>query len=271
MQMTLAMLAPLLLGILSGTLLGLTGAGGAIIAVPLLIFGLGLPMLTAAPVALLATAIGAGTGALLGLRRGILRYKAAMVMSACGLLLSPLGLWAARYLPNQPLMLLFALVLFYVSITMYLRAKQAPGAVSDSVLGPPCLLDQTRGKLTWSLPCFRAMLAAGGIAGLLSGLLGVGGGFVIVPALKKVTDLPMRSIVATSMGVIAIVSIGSVLGATLEGTLHWAIGVPFATGAFGGMLLGRFISHRLDHHVLQRIFAVFAFLVACAMLLKALW
>ena len=52
MQMTLAMLAPLLLGILSGTLLGLTGAGGAIIAVPLLIFGLGLPMLTAAPVAL---------------------------------------------------------------------------------------------------------------------------------------------------------------------------------------------------------------------------
>jgi uncharacterized membrane protein YfcA len=271
MQMTLATLAPLLLGMLSGTLLGLTGAGGAIIAVPLLVFGLGMPMVAAAPVALLATAIGAGTGALLGLRQGILRYKAAAVMSACGLLLSPLGLWAAGYLPNQPLVLLFSLVLFYVSISMFLRAKQPPPIACDGAVGPPCLLDQTRGKLTWTLPCFRAMLTAGGSAGLLSGLLGVGGGFVIVPALRKVTDLPMRSIVATSMGVIAIVSIGSVLGATLEGTMHWRIGVPFAAGAFVGLLLGRWIGHRLDHHVLQRVFAAFAFIVACAMLTKAVW
>lgn len=267
MEMILSTLAPLLLGLLSGSLLGLTGAGGAIVAVPILVFGLGLPMVDAAPIALLATAIGAGTGALLGFRQGILRYKAAFVMSIAGLLMSPLGLWTAGYVPNQPLLVIFSLVLFYVSISMYHRATHVPSAAEDET-GPPCLLDQTRGKLTWTLPCFRAMISAGGIAGFLSGLLGVGGGFVIVPALRKSTDLPMRSITSTSMGVIAVVSIGSVLGATVEGTMNWHVGIPFAFGAFFGMLVGRSVGHRLDHHVLQRIFAVFAFIIACAMLIK---
>lgn len=267
--MTMSSLIPFALGLFAGGVLGLTGAGGAIIAVPLLVFGLGLQMVDAAPVALLATAIGAATGALLGFRDRILRYKAAMVMAIAGLLLTPLGLWAAALIPNRPLLALFSLILFYVSITMYLRASSAVTSEYEVEEGPPCLLDETRGKLTWTLPCFRAMLVAGAISGFLSGLLGVGGGFVIVPALRKFTNLPMRSITTTSMGVIAIVSIGSVAGATVEGTMSWTLGIPFATGAFAGLLTGRTLSHGLDHAILQRIFAALAFVVACAMLIKA--
>jgi uncharacterized protein len=267
--MKMISLIPFVLGLLAGGVLGLTGAGGAIIAVPLLIFGLGLPMVDAAPIALLATAIGASTGALLGFREHILRYKAAMVMATSGLLLSPLGLWAAARLPDRPLLALFSLILFYVSITMYLRARSGLTTECDESTGPPCLLDETRGKLTWTLSCFRAMLTAGALSGFLSGLLGVGGGFIIVPALRKFTNLPMRSITTTSMGVIAIVSMGSVAGATLEGTMSWALGIPFASGAFAGMLTGRIMASRLDHAMLQRIFAVLAFVVACAMLTKA--
>lgn len=263
-------LIPVALGLFSGTLLGLTGAGGAIIAVPVLVFGLGLPMVDAAPIALLATATGAVTGALLGFRKGILRYKAAAVMAISGLLVSPLGLWAAAQLPNRPLLIIFSLVLFYVSITMYLRARCRSTIAIGEETGPPCLLDETRGKLTWTLPCFRAMLGAGAIAGFLSGLLGVGGGFVIVPALRKVTNLPMHSITTTSLGVIALVSVGSVAGATLEGTMTWNVGLPFAGGAFTGMLLGRAWGHRLDHAILQKMFAGLAFIVAGAMLIKAI-
>lgn len=269
--MSLVTLIPFALGLVSGALLGLTGAGGAIIAVPLLVFGLGLPMLDAAPVALLATAIGAATGALLGFRERILRYKAAVVMASFGLMFAPLGLWTATQLPNQPLLIIFSLVLFYVSISMYRRASEVTKGGYEENAGPPCLLDETRGKLTWTLPCFRAMIGAGALTGFLSGLLGVGGGFIIVPALKKFTNLPMRSITTTSMGVIAIVSLGSIASATVEGTMTWDIGVPFAAGAFAGMLVGRSCGVRLNQLLLQQLFAVFAFVVACAMLIKAIF
>jgi len=154
---------------------------------------------------------------------------------------------------------------------MYRRASEVTKGGYEENAGPPCLLDETRGKLTWTLPCFRAMIGAGALTGFLSGLLGVGGGFIIVPALKKFTNLPMRSITTTSMGVIAIVSLGSIASATVEGTMTWDIGVPFAAGAFAGMLVGRSCGVRLNQLLLQQLFAVFAFVVACAMLIKAIF
>lgn len=71
---------------------------------------------------------------------------------------------------------------------------------------------------------------SGGLAGLLSGLLGVGGGFVIVPALKRYTDLPTKSIAATSLGVLAIVASGGTLFSVISGKFDLAIATPFATG-----------------------------------------
>lgn len=263
-------LVALALGLCVGAILALTGAGGAIIAVPLLIFGLGLRVAEAAPVALLAVAIAASVGALMGFRAGILRYKAAAVMSAFGLALSPLGLWASSRIPNEPLAIIFALVLMYVAFNLYRQAqRELTGKYADESCGPPCLLDQTRGKLTWTLPCFRAMVVSGMAAGFLSGLLGVGGGFVIVPALKKVTNLPVRSIIATSLGVITVVSLGGVVGASISGAMQWAIALPFASGAFIGMLLGRTVGEKIRGPRLQQAFALFSLLVALSMLVKA--
>lgn len=132
------------------------------------------------------------------------------------------------------------------------------------------MLHETRGKLIWTLPCFRAMLMAGGLAGFLSGLLGVGGGFVIVPALKRVTNLPAKAIVATSLGVITLVSLGGVVTATMVGRMDWLVGIPFALGALAGMLVGRQVAHHLSGPRLQQSFAVFAGFVAAVMLAKAL-
>lgn len=259
------------LGLAVGAILALTGAGGAIIAVPLLVFGLGLPIAEASPVALLAVAFAAFVGALMGLRNGILRYKAAMVMSICGLCLSPIGLWTASKIPNGPLVGIFSILLLYVSINMYCQARrELQGVQTDESYGPPCMLHETHGKLIWTLPCFRAMMASGAIAGFLSGLLGVGGGFVIVPALKKVTNLPARSIIATSLGVITLVSLGGVAGATLSGAMNWSIALPFATGALVGMLSGRSIGEKLKGPHLQQAFAIFAFGVSISMMFKAM-
>lgn len=109
-----AAIAPVL-GVAVGFVLALTGAGGAIIAVPLLVFGLHLSMAQAAPVGLLAVAVAAGLGAVLGWRAKVLRYRAAAVMAVAGLAASPAGLWLGQRLPNAPLTVLFAFVLAAVA------------------------------------------------------------------------------------------------------------------------------------------------------------
>lgn len=131
------LLVTLGLGLAVGAILALTGAGGAIIAVPLLVFGLGLPVAQASPVALLAVTLAASIGAIIGLRAGILRYKAAMVMSGFGLCLSPVGLWAAHQIPNKPLAGIFAIVLLYVSFNMFRQAqRELKGEKGDDACGP---------------------------------------------------------------------------------------------------------------------------------------
>lgn len=258
-----------------GMVLALTGAGGAIVAVPLLVFGLHMGMAQAGPVGLLAVTLAALTGAMLGWRGGVLRYRAAAVMAGAGVLISPVGLWLARQLPERPLMLLFAAVLAVSALRML--QQPAPEPAPEPVGGPgaparvaPCRLDVATGRLRWSGRCAAVLLAAGAAAGLLSGLLGVGGGFVLVPALLMLSDLPMKAAVATSMGVIALVSGAGVLVAGATGQMNWALGIPFATGALGGLLAGRAVAQRLAGPRLQQGFAVLSLSVALALVVRAL-
>lgn len=255
------------LGIFVGVVLGLTGAGGAILSVPLLGFFLHLNVAEAAPIGLLAVSLSAGLGAYLGLRSKIMRYKAAMLIATAGLLFSPVGIWLAHQLPNWPLVLIFCLVLLLVARNMWKQAQRELAGL-DEELGPPCMLDQTIGKLTWTLPCARALAMSGALAGFFSGLLGVGGGFIIVPALRRFTDLPMKSIVATSLGVLTIVSFGGVLFSNLYGSMNWTLAAPFAGGSVVGLLIGRQAVKSISGPRVQQSFAIFALMLSVAMMVK---
>lgn len=264
-------LAAPVLGALVGLVLALTGAGGAILAVPLLVFGLDLAMAQAAPVGLLAVALAAGLGAYLGWRERALRYKAAALMAAMGLLASPAGLWVAHRLPNVPLMVLFAMTLAVVAWrTLHRAGRELRGEPEPRPQVPPCRLDLSTGKLHWTLPCARSLAAAGAAAGFLSGLLGVGGGFVIVPTLLAVSDLPMKTVVATSMGVLVLVSLGGVVGAGVSAGVPWPVALPFAAGAVGGLLAGRLFTARLAGPRLQQGFAALCAAVALGLVWRAL-
>jgi len=259
------------LGVLVGLLMGLTGAGGGILSVPLLVFVLHLSVVEAAPIALSAIALAAGTGALLGLKNKILRYKAAGFMAIFGLLLSPVGLWLAQRVANGPLLILFSCILFYSSINLFAQTRKEILGIADiSRKPPPCLLDPSIGKLAWNIPCARALMFSGGLAGLLSGLLGVGGGFVVVPALKRYTDLPIQSIVATSLGVLAIISTGGALFSAASGNFNLLLAAPFSLGALGGLLIGGAFSKKISGPRLQQLFAVLTFAVAISLIVKGI-
>lgn len=261
------------LGIVVGLILALTGAGGAILAVPLLVFGLQLTIAQAGPPALLAVALSAAIGAMLGWRSRTLRYRAAASIAAVGVLCSPLGLWAAHRVPNTPLTAIFAVVLGLVALRMFRQARsELVGHPLDQRREPPpCLVDPAAGRLRWTVPCARALASSGAMAGFLSGLLGVGGGFVIVPALRRFTDLDMRSIVPTSLAVIALVSAGGVAAAALSGHVAWEIALPFAAGAIVGMLGGRLVAGRMRGPRLQQAFAITSGAIAVGMLVTALF
>lgn len=263
------MITGIALGALMGLILALTGAGGGILAVPALVFGMGMSMAEAAPVGLLAVGLAAGVGAVLGLRQGIVRYKAALFMAAIGMASAPLGLHLARQVANAPLALAFAAVLVLVALRTLGKAhRQLRGEVAAPAPALlPCVLNPTKGRLRWTLPCARALAFTGFASGLLSGLLGVGGGFVIVPALTRYTNLPGNSVVATSLAIIALVSTATVSTAAATGALHWAAAIPFAGGALLGLLLGRQIAERLAGPRLQQLFALAA--LAAAALLAA--
>jgi uncharacterized protein len=265
-----SLLAPAL-GALVGLILALSGAGGGILAVPLLVFGMHLTVAQAAPVGLLAVGASSGLGAALGLRDGIVRYRAAALLGAVGMAVAPIGVSLAGRIANAPLLVAFSIVLAIVSFRMFrLAAGGGSGAARPSPAQLPCVVDPADGRLEWTFPCFWAMAGVGALSGLLSGLLGVGGGFVIVPGLARFTDLPMRSILATSLAVIALISVAAVAAAAAQGTIAWRDAWPFASGAVIALLVGRYFAARLAGPRLQQAFAAVSGAVALMMLARGL-
>ena len=270
------MTAPIL-GVIVGLILGLTGAGGSVIAVPLLMWGMHWNLAQAAPTALLAVSAAAALGTFGAWRQGIVRYRAAFVMSISGLCLAPVGIWLGNALSNDILIALFACVLVIVAVRILKSARTSPEEANIVRAGlrhqqenpedPVCTMSPLTGQLRWTRPCALAITASGMVTGLLSGMLGVGGGFVIVPALRAVTDLSFHSAVATSLMAIAITSAGTVTIAWMQGVhLPWAISAPFMGGAIAGMLLGRTLADRIAGPTLQSGFAIVMLGISIALL-----
>ena len=267
-------------GVVVGLALGLTGAGGSILAVPLLMAGMGWTLVQAAPVALIAVAAAAVFGTWRAWRQGIVRYRAALVMSVLGLLFAPAGLAAARVLPLTALTLAFALILVSVALRLWLQARRMPeetivlrAALRDEPTPPStpvCKLSPHSGRLIWTRPCMAVMALCGAATGVLSGLFGVGGGFVIVPALRAVTDLSMAAAVATSLLAIALISGGTLAIAVTQGfAAPLPLALLFAGAAIAGMMLGRTLAPRIGGPRLQQGFSLLMLLAALGIAVDA--
>lgn len=265
----------LLLGLIVGAVLGLTGAGGSILAVPLLIVGLGWSLPQAAPVALLAVCAAATVGTIAAWDVACVRYRAALLMALAGWLTAPFGLKAAAALPVTMLTALLAVVLATVALRQLLRGQRALDeseithaitAGDDSHAHGPSVRLNAQGRIIWNAPTLASVGAVGSGTGFLAGLLGVGGGFVIVPVLRAVSELSMHSAIATSLMTIALTSAGTVAAAVLLGhEILWREALPFVFGALAGMLVGRRLAPRIAGPRLQQGFSLVMLLVALGM------
>jgi hypothetical protein len=248
----LALLGALLVGLA----LGLTGAGGSILTVPVLRYLLQHPEKAAIAESLAIVACIALLGLLPYARERRVSARSVLLFGLPGMAGAFLGAWVSRYVPGALQLLLLAGVMLWAALGMWRDASDG-GSAGEKPAAPPRLAAQGLG------------------VGLLTGLVGVGGGFLIIPGLTLIGGLPMRTAVGTSLAIIALQSAAgfakhlSVL-ASLGLAVHWpTIGV-FAAAGSAGSLAGHAIGSKISAGLLRRGFAVLLLIVASAMLIREL-
>ncbi|MEI7457202.1 MAG: sulfite exporter TauE/SafE family protein [Nitrosomonadales bacterium] len=260
------LLIPISLGLLIGLLLALTGAGGGILAVPALTLGLGWTMSAASPIALLTVATAAAIGMVSGLIAGAVRIRAALLISAAGILAAPLGQQLAHRLPERWLTALFVCVMLIVAARLF---QSAHPSSKNATRARTCVIDTKTGRISWNALSFLKLSLIGLVSGLSTGLLGVGGGFIVVPALLRCSDIAMNGIIATSLTVITFVSLGAVISAFSAGHLNLTEpALLFIAAAATGMLLGRLFAPKIPAALLQKTLALLILSVALFLLYR---
>ncbi len=256
------------LGIVIGLVLALTGAGGSMLAVPILVIFLHISVFQAAPIALLAVFMASSIGAIRGLSKGTVRYKTAMMIACVGILLAPLGVKLAQHTSNQLLSLILCGILIWISIQSWKSAKNNAADNSDSP-PPACAINPATSKVFWTASCTKRLIGTGAITGFLSGMLGVGGGFVIVPSLNKVSNFNHQTIIATTLAAISLISIGSIASHLQTSHINWHIAIPFAASAMLTMIITiEVIGNKIDKRTSQKAFAILCVLAAAYLAIK---
>ena len=239
-------LAALASGVLIGLVLGLVGGGGSILAVPLLVYavGIGSPHL-AIGTAAVAVAANAAAGLAGHARAGTVKWPCALVFAAAGMAGAALGAEAGKALDGQRLLALFGLLMIGVGLAM-LRPRKAPEAPDVR------LTAQSARRL---LP---RLLPIGFAVGLSAGFFGIGGGFLIVPGLIAATAMPMAYAVGTSLAVGTALGMTTAASYALSGLIDWPVTALLIGGGIAGSALGIRLGKRLARHrnLLERIFAL---------------
>jgi len=247
--MTASLIAGLALTVLVGASLGLLGGGGSIVMLPVLVYVVGFEPHAAVPLSL---AIVGGTSLLsvaVRKRAREIHWRTALIFGTSALAGSYFGGRLSYLVPGAVLLLAFGLLLVAVGIRMWRSAAERH--------------DVVQGRRRPSL-----MAGAGAVVGLLTGILGVGGGFLIVPALVRVGGLDMAQAVRTSLVVLAMSSAAGLAGHVMHGNgVSVAVAAPLLLAALVGMAVGLQAATSLTSQHLQRGFAGFVTTVGSALIL----
>ena len=224
-----------------GLLLGTMGSGGSIMILPVLVYIAGVEPYSAVPMSMAVVGSTSVLAAWLYARRGHFHPKAAMLLGSTGIAGAYLGSAGTRIVSEQILMLIFAGLLLVVGVIMFRGGVQGL---------PPGVCRPIR------------CLSVGAAVGLLSGFLGVGGGFLIVPALVLFAGLETRTAIGTSLAIIALNSGAGLAGQVRYAEFDWTFTLALTGLTLGGMLLGLVVSERISEDRLRKGFALVLLAVA---------
>lgn len=244
----------LLSGILSGGALGLTGGGGSILAVPMLVYIVGENIHLAIGTSLVAVGVTSLISSISYMKQSLVKFRIAFFMAAPGLISTYLGALINKQIKGPVLLLSFALLMIYIGYLMVAKKTPEKKEISD-----PAKVNYPR------------ILSLGFLTGLASGFFGIGGGFLLVPALFLGANLKMKEAIATSLFIIFLFGMFGLGSYIIQGRhIDAVVSTIFVAGGSVGGIVGAYYAKRIDQVVLRRIFSIFIILIGLSIFVENL-
>lgn len=236
------------LAVVVGVSLGLLGGGGSILTVPLLTYVAGLDVKEAIASSLLVVGIISMVGVVAHMRAGRVRWRVALPFGAAAMAGAFFGGLLAGFIPETVLLVTFAVIMIAAAVAMLRDRTNTPSGEEAQYVQ-------------------AAKVAVLGVTvGALSGLVGAGGGFLLVPALALLAGLPMPAAVGTSLVVIAMQSLAGLAGHLTGVQIDWRLAAMVTAAAVVGALIGGRLASRVDPEALRKLFGWFVLLMASVIL-----
>ena len=238
----------IVLAVFVGVSLGLLGGGGSILMVPLLAYVAGMDAKQAIATSLLVVGTTSAIGAISHARAGRVQWRTALLFGVTAMAGAYAGGHLAKFIPGTVLLVGFAVMMVATAIAM-LRGRKNTAPTEDRRQLP------------------LAKIAAVGVAvGMLTGLIGAGGGFLLVPALVLLGGLPMPIAVGTSLVIIAMNSVAGLMGYLSSVHIDWSLGAALTAAAVVGALIGAQFAGRVNPETLRKGFGWFVLIMASVIL-----
>lgn len=272
--------APALVGVLIGIASGLLGIGGGTVMVPIfrLAFGMSATMSTATSLfAIIPTSI---SGAISHVKGKTCIPALGIAAGLGGACMSPIGVWLAQLSPDWLVMLAAALIIGYSAINMFKKAFKlrpagqpatgvdAAAAASLTSSGDAAVSAPTADDSSLSRKQLLQGAAIGLVAGLASGYVGVGGGFIMVPLMLSIIGIPMRKASGTSLIAVMILAIPGVIEQGIIGNINYLAGIAIVIGTIPGAVIGARLVTKVPERTLRLLFGCFLIVAAVMLVLN---
>jgi uncharacterized membrane protein YfcA len=236
------------LAVFVGAALGLLGGGGSIVTVPLLAYVAGMDAKQAIATSLLVVGVTSAIGAISHARAGRVQWRTGLIFGGAGMAGAYAGGLLAQFIPGGILLVGFAVMMIATAIAM-LRGRKS--------------VDTPEGGHRLPVP---KIIAEGLVVGLVTGLVGAGGGFLVVPALALLGGLPMPIAVGTSLIVITMKSFAGLGGYLASVQINWSVALAVTAAAVAGALVGARLTARVNPDALRKSFGWFVLAMSSVIL-----
>ncbi|MDK1359887.1 sulfite exporter TauE/SafE family protein [Arthrobacter sp. zg-Y1219] len=263
--MTSTLIMVLALSVLIGLSLGVLGGGGSILTVPILVYVAGFDAKEAIAASLFVVGVTSAVSVVSHARSGRVMWRTGLLFGAAGMVGAFVGGLLGGRIPGEILMIAFALMMVATSVAMLRGRKKKPAARGFDDDGGTTPGDGAGRRA--ELPLGRVLLD-GAVVGLVTGLVGAGGGFLVVPALALLGGLPMSVAVGTSLVVISMKSFAGLAGYLTTVQLDWPLILAVTAAAIVGSLIGAKLSGRIPEAALRKAFGWFVLGMGAFVLLQ---